>query len=340
MAEAATRELRHVELRDGALRLRRDPWPRPAAGSWVVVEPLLAGLCSSDLKEVRGTRTARADFGHEVVGRVHGSTVERLTPGLRVCLDPHVEVERTTAFATAMVLAGEPDALRAALPSAPPGAPDERAVFVEPMACVAHCATRVQPGADVAIVGAGTAGVLLSLLLRLHGCRTALVNRGGARLERLSGMRLLEGTQLLSVAEAASHAFETVVVTTTLLDDATFDLAWRLLPARGGRLVLFGGIAPDWHVPGAGPPLDALRRREGELALDREGRRALVVGSHGPTATDFAAAVAALGAPLPWTPAHVEELIAVRLDLDGLLRELQAAARTGVDPVGKRVVRP
>lgn len=340
MREVVPAPVRRIELCDGGVRMLVEPWPEPPADrDWVVVEPLLAGLCSSDLKELRRTREeTRSDFGHELVGRVHDTTVDGLPQGLRVCLDPHVAVERTTAFATAMLLSGAPQALRAALPAAPPSAPDERAVFVEPLACVARCASHVEPGARTAIVGAGSSGALLSVLLRLRGCAVTLVNRGAARLEALRGRSLMEGVGLLRAADAPAGDFQTVVVTTTALDDATFALAWRLLPREGGRLVLFGGIPAAWRVPGSGPALDPLRRAEDEVTLDHDGRRAQVVGSHGPGAADFAAAIAVLDAPLPWTGAHVEELIAARLDLPGLLVTLGDAARTGVDPVGKRVV--
>jgi threonine dehydrogenase-like Zn-dependent dehydrogenase len=329
-----------VELCPGGARLRRDRWPRPSGSSWVIVEPLVAGLCSSDLKEVRRAREARADFGHEVVGLVHSGTVEALEPGLRVCLDPHVELERTTAFATAMLVRGDPQAVRAALPPAPTRAPDARAVLLEPLACVAHCASRVEGTPKVAIVGAGTSALLLSVLLRLRGCEVALVNRRAQRLELLSPLGLAAGLRLLTASDAAAGSFETVVVTTTQLDDATFDLAWTLMPESGGRLVLFGGIAADWHVPGSDLLLDRVRRGEQEIELAYGAKNALVAGSHGPTAADFAMATAVLETPLPWTSTHVEELIVERLDLSGLVGELNRAARTGVDPLGKRVVRP
>jgi len=328
-------EVSRLELCDGGVRLRREPWPRLDGSPSAIVSPVLAGLCSSDLKEVRRAREARSDFGHEVVGVVHASNVPGLAPGARVCLDPHVPVRRTTAFATAMLVAGEESAVCAALPAAPAGAPDERAVFLEPLACVAHCATKVPAGANVAIVGAGTAGVLLSVLLRLAGCQVAIVNRGQERIDALRGLRLLAGTRLPD----APGVFETVVVTTATLDDAGFERAWELLPQTGGRLVLFGGIPGGWRVPGTGLALDALRRREDVMTLEFAGKRAVVAGSHGPTAADFSAAATVLAAPLPWTATHVEELIVERLDLQGLLSTLNAAAASGLDPVGKRVVR-
>ncbi len=211
-------------------------------------------------------------------------------------------------------------------------------MFVEPLACVAHCATHVTAGTDVAIVGAGTAGVLLAVLLRLCGCHVTLVNRRAERLRDLASMCLLDGVGLVVASDAEVGAFGTVVVATTLLDDATFEGAWRLLPERDGRLVLFGGIRADWCVPGSDLLLDSVRRKEDKIELERGGRRVLVVGSHGPTSADFAVAIAVLDAPLPWSPTHVEELIVERLDLPGLVTLLNEAARTGVDPVGKRVV--
>jgi hypothetical protein len=339
VSASSEREVRRVELCPGGARLRRDRWPQPSGRSWVIVEPLLAGLCSSDLKEVRGTREARADFGHEVVGVVHSSTVEGLTPGLRVCLDPHVEVKRTTAFATAMLVAGDTRAVRAALPPAPTGAPDTRAVLLEPLACVAHCARRVEGGTKVAIVGAGTSAALLSVLLRLRGCEVAVVNRGAERLELLRSRELAAGLRLLVAGDAVGDSFESVVVTTTQLDDATFDLAWTLMPESRGRLVLFGGIPPTWRVPGSDLLLDRVRRGEQETELSYLGKHALVAGSHGPTAADFVTAARVLDAPLPWGSVHVDELIVERLDIVGLVAELNRAARTGTDPVGKRVVR-
>jgi hypothetical protein len=194
----------------------------------------------------------------------------------------------------------------------------------------------------VAIVGAGTSAVLLSVLLRLRGreCEVALVNRGTERLELLRPLGLAAGLRLLTASDAVGGSFETVVVTTTQLDDATFDLAWALMPESGGRLVLFGGIAADWRVPGSDLLLDRVRRGEQEIELAYQAKSALVVGSHGPTPADFATTAAVLDTPLPWTSTHVEELIVECLDLVGLVGVLNRAARTGVDPLGKRVVRP
>lgn len=327
-----------LELVPGGVRLTTGPWPCPTSPSWVLVLPRTVGLCSSDLKEVRRSRDVRSDFGHEMVGLVHSSSTDDLPPGLRVCLDPHIPVTRTTAFGETTLLEGPPDQLRAALPAVLDGTPDDRAVFTEPLACAVHCAGNVLAGSDVAIVGAGTAGVLLAVLLRLKGCQVTLVNRSPERLTALSATALLREVPKLLTSEVGTRTFGTVVVTTALLDDSTFDSAWGLLPRDGGRLVLFGGIRPDWRVPGTRVLLDGIRRGEEVRELELGGRRALVVGTHGATGADFAAAGAVLAAPLPWTAGHIEELIVNRVPLPALAALLNEAVRTGVDPIGKHVV--
>ncbi|MDH6130297.1 medium chain dehydrogenase/reductase family protein [Kitasatospora sp. GP82] len=329
---------RRLELVPGGVQLTTYPWPRSTSPSWVLVSPQTVGLCSSDLKEVHRSRDVRSDFGHEMVGLVHSSSTDDFPPGLRVCLDPHIPVTRTTAFGETALLTGPPDQLRAALPTVPDGTPDDRAVFTEPLACAVHCAGNVLAGSDVAIIGAGTAGVLLAVLLRLKGCQVTLVNRSPERLTALSRTALLREVPKVLSREVGTRTFGTVVVTTASLDGATFDGAWDLLPQDGGRLVLFGGIRPDWRVPGTQVLLDGIRRGEQMRELERGGRRALLVGTHGATGVDFAAAGAVLAAPLPWTTSHVEELIVDRVTLPVLAALLNDAVRTGVDPIGKHVV--
>ncbi|WP_406739154.1 medium chain dehydrogenase/reductase family protein [Streptomyces sp. NBC_00853] len=329
---------RRLELVPGGVQLGTGPWQRPTSPSWVLVLPQTVGLCSSDLKEVRRSRDVRSDFGHEMVGLVHSSSMDDFPPGLRVCLDPHVPVTRTTAFSETTLLEGSPDQLRAALPTVLDGTPDDRAAFTEPLACAVNCAGKVLAGSDVAIVGAGTAGVLLAVLLRLKGCQVTLVNRSPERLTALSSTALLREVPKVLISEVGTRTFSTVVVTTASLDDTTFDGAWRLLSRTGGRLVLFGGIRPDWRVPGTHVLLDGIRRGEDVRELELGGRRALVVGTHGATGADFAAAGAVLAAPLPWTAGHIEELIVGRVTLPGLAALLNDAVRTGVDPIGKHMV--
>jgi cyclitol reductase len=326
-----------VEIGPRGVELRRVAWPPTPKGSWAVLEPLVTGLCSSDLKEVRGTREVGSDFGHEVVARVHSTNVARLEARSRVCLDPHVGVVRSTAFGTAMFLSGTEAALERALPEAPRTAPDERAVFVEPLACAVHCAGRTGPARSVAIVGAGTAGVLLSVMLRLRGSRVTLVNRSARRLDALRGRQIVDGVRLVRLEEAELESHDTVVVTTTAMDETTFRRAWSLLAPEGGRLVLFGGIASTWRAPETDVAFDSIRRGEQEVHLTWDGRSAEVVGSHGATAGDFAEAVSVLDAPLPWSPRHVEELVGRRLDLEGLVTVLNRA-REGLDPPEKCVV--
>lgn len=77
------------------LRLVRRAEPHPPAPSWGVLEPLLAGICGSDLATLSGTASlyfaplVSTPFvpGHEVVGRL-GHDLDDLRRGERVVLDP------------------------------------------------------------------------------------------------------------------------------------------------------------------------------------------------------------------------------------------------------------
>ena len=188
--------LRLVELTD----------PVPGDESWTRVEPVLAGICGSDL----GLLTGRCSpylgpltsmpfvLGHEVVG----STLDEL-PGLprgsRVVIDPVLRCAargmpacpaclqghtcRCDRITTGRLAAGLQTGFCAdtgggwsrrmlahasQLHPVSDSMPDEIAVLVEPLACAVHAVRRVpiSPGASVLIIGAGTVGLLTLLALR------------------------------------------------------------------------------------------------------------------------------------------------------------------------------
>jgi threonine dehydrogenase-like Zn-dependent dehydrogenase len=199
----------------GPLRLvERDAPEMPAAG-WVRVDPVLSGICGSDLATLDG-RSSRyfediVSFpfvpGHEVVGVVGagaGSAVgadgTALDDGARVVLQPvlgcaargiepmcaacqsghvgncgsvafgHIRPGLQTGFcadtgggwSTSGLVAHEsqlfavPEALR-----------DTDAVMIEPLSCAVHAvlAAPIQEGDVVAVVGAGTLGLLVCAAL-------------------------------------------------------------------------------------------------------------------------------------------------------------------------------
>ncbi|MGH3822193.1 MAG: zinc-dependent alcohol dehydrogenase [Pseudonocardiaceae bacterium] len=188
------------------LRLVERADPVPADESWTRVEPVLSGICGSDLALLTGRSSPYLGpltsmpfvLGHEVVGR----TLDEL-PGLprgsRVVIDPVLRCATRGLPACPACLAGHTcrcdritiGRLAAGLQTGfcadtgggwsrrmlthasqlhpvPDSLRDEIAVLVEPLACAVHAARRVPitPGASVLVIGAGTVGLLTLLALR------------------------------------------------------------------------------------------------------------------------------------------------------------------------------
>ncbi len=204
-ATAASRVRSGAGARYGPLRLRDVSEPELPAPSWERVQPRLAGICGSDLATVDG-RSSRyfeplVSFpfvpGHEVVADRAGTDGE---PGSRVVIEPVLGCitrgisppcaacaegrlggcERTAfgalepglqtgyccdtggGWSTAMV------AHESQLHTVPEDWADEAAVMVEPTACGVHGALAgdVATGETVAVIGAGTLGLVVTAALR------------------------------------------------------------------------------------------------------------------------------------------------------------------------------
>ncbi|MFI2378338.1 alcohol dehydrogenase catalytic domain-containing protein [Streptomyces sp. NPDC018964] len=328
-----------VTLEEGGPRLRRSPPPRPREDSAVLVDVELAALCRSDLKEVTGTRHGPSQFGHELVGTVCESTTPALAEGTRVVLDPNVMVDRSTGFADQMWAAGPADLLRHALQPVPHGPAARRLVFAEPTACAQHCLSAIKRqvgdlrGAQVVVLGAGTAGLLITALADRAGARASVCNRSRARTDAARKAGLLDVPMLL-FGEPTGGRADVVVIATSFVLTAVLDEALRLV-APGGLVLLYGGTAPGDRHPGLECDLDRVRRTGSVASCTWKGRLLRVAGSYGTTPQDFAAAIGDLTDVA--TPLRAEALVAAEVDLPGLLGLLRAPDALGP---GKIVVRP
>ncbi|QXC61747.1 zinc-binding dehydrogenase [Aquihabitans sp. G128] len=197
----------------GPLSLKDVDEPELPAEGWVRLQPRLAGICGSDLATIDG-RSSRyfepiVSFpftpGHEVVGSLEDGTRAVLIPVLScvtrgidpVC--PACEAGRTNhcgriafghlepglqsgycedtggGWSTSMV------AHESQLLAVPDALSDEAAVMVEPTACAVHAARTVAasgPKATVAVIGAGTLGLLTIAALRAEATVGTLVATG------------------------------------------------------------------------------------------------------------------------------------------------------------------
>jgi threonine dehydrogenase-like Zn-dependent dehydrogenase len=188
------------------LRLVNLSAPDVPGEGWTRVAPRLSGICGSDLSLLSGQSSAYLSPvtsmpfvpGHEVVGETLDDLPD-LPAGTRVVLDPVLSCaargtkecrwcaagleSRCDHVTTGRIAAGLQTgfctdtgggwsrqfvAHRSQLHPIPDDLTDERAVLVEPLACAVHSVRRVDVPADatVAIVGAGTVGLMTLLALR------------------------------------------------------------------------------------------------------------------------------------------------------------------------------
>ena len=199
-AAVASRLRPGAGARWGPLELVEDDPPELPDGDWHRVYPRLTGICGSDLATVDGRSARYFDdyvsfpfvLGHEIVGELADSRrvvvepvlghaargfdppFEGAAPGdgddYRHLVSGHLKPGLQTGFcqSTGGGWATELVAHRSQLHDVPDQMSDELAVMIEPAASGIHAAlrARVEPGATVAVLGAGTMGLVTVAALR------------------------------------------------------------------------------------------------------------------------------------------------------------------------------
>ena len=282
------------------LHLGDIPEPRRPAEGWVRVEPLLAGICGSDLAAIGGHASVYLDPltsypfvpGHEVVGDADGTRVV-VEPALG-CLVRGVEppcarcaegrpglCENVTEGAIdtglqtgycASTGGGWGEALVAhpsQLHEVPEALSDEAAVLIEPFACCVHAALRgaAAPSDVVVVLGAGTIGLLTVAAVRLFTPPRRLIAVAKHPVQRDLARRL---------------GADQVVGPDEVFQRVRFATAARRLEATLGRPVLLGGADLVFECVGRADSLnDAVR-------VTRGGGRLVAVGMPGEEKVDWA----------------------------------------------------
>src|SRR3954470_11318558 len=187
----------------GALELSEIRPPRAPGKDWLPIRPTLTGICGSDLALLSGKASLHLATltstpfvpGHEIVGEIGagprrgervvvqpalGCAARGLSPctecaqGLpalcRNTTDGVVSAGLQTGFCRETG-GGWSEGLVAhasQLHTVPGDLSDEDAVLVEPLACALHAAriADIQPGENVAVIGAGTIGLLTLAAVR------------------------------------------------------------------------------------------------------------------------------------------------------------------------------
>jgi threonine dehydrogenase-like Zn-dependent dehydrogenase len=238
----------------------------------VLVHPILAGVCNTDLEIIRGYLDFRGVLGHEMVGRVERGPAEWVgqrvvaeinfacgaCPSCRARLERHCPTRRVLGIVGADGAFAEQVVLPLGnLHRVPVGVPDEAAVFAEPLAAAFEILEQVpvSAGTDALVLGDGKLGLLAAQVLRAAGARTRLVGKHARHLDlvRERGIEtalldawdrepadlVVEATgkaEGLALALAATRPRGTVVLKSTVADRISLDLA----PVVVNELTLVG----------------------------------------------------------------------------------------------------
>jgi len=260
----------------GDVRVEEMPAPQPGPGE-VVVKVLSCGLCGTDLAKY-AHRLVRppAVLGHEIAGEVAevGPGVEGSRTGDRVVALHHVPCFVCPACRHgnfSMCPAWKPNQLSpggfaeyvkvgarsvaCAMRRIPDGLDTDGATLVEPLACCLRAFKRSPPlvGDAVAVIGAGTAGLLHVQLARLHGAGLVVsVDLVPERLERarsLGADRAVnagQGDAVEAVLQATGGRGADLVITAVgkpqVVEQALS------MTREGGRVNVFAECPPESRI--------------------------------------------------------------------------------------------
>jgi L-iditol 2-dehydrogenase len=256
------------------------PVPQAAAGE-LVVRLVMCGICGTDTAKVFGAYPKPQKLGHEVVGVVHevGQGIAQFSAGQRVALAHHApDIEShyaqhgsetmDPAFKQSNIDPGGfaefvrvPAALvKATVVVIPEHVPNERAVFMEPMACCLRALDRVplMRGDSCLVVGAGAVGMLFMPLLRDLGVASIAADMRADRIDIAKSWGAVAGghphaDDIVEMCKRYSAMRGVDCVILTIVNAATLALA--LASVRdGGAIVIFGGkpgseiTLPMWDI--------------------------------------------------------------------------------------------
>lgn len=231
------------------------------ADDQVIVRPLLAGICNTDLEIVRGYMGYQGTLGHEVVGVVESGddrwrgkrVVSEINFACGACELCREGLGRHCPTRTVMGILDQEGAFaeRVAVPVAnlhevPDGVAHDAAVFAEPLAAAFEIVEQIAipSGREALVLGDGKLGMLIAQVLHDVGARVLAVGRHDDHLailrERGIGTVLVDDwdrtkRDLVVDATGSKSGFElavaatrprgTLVLKTTVADRDSLNLA-------------------------------------------------------------------------------------------------------------------
>jgi 2-desacetyl-2-hydroxyethyl bacteriochlorophyllide A dehydrogenase len=248
------------------LRVERLSLDEPV-GRQVVIRVAACGICGTDLHLVDGSvplYKPPAVLGHELAGTVVavGPEVRTLAVGDHVAVDPSLPCgacffcrealpymcpNRATAFGGFAEFHTVPEQCAYRLPA---GLPLEHGAMAEPLSCCLHALELGSPrvGGTIAIIGAGTIGLLILQVAKRSGATLVAVSEPNPDRRRLAsrlGADLAIDPSAEDPGERLRHATGGIGVDLAFEAVGSSETAQAAiaLPRRGGTVVLMG-VAP------------------------------------------------------------------------------------------------
>ena len=223
----------------------------------VLIKVMASGICGTDIHIYRGDYIGDYPVipGHEFAGIIEavGTRVTRFQPGDRVAVEPNIACDNCINclnnrqnFCRSWTAIGvtRPGGM-AQYTTAPEKAvfdigeiPFEQGAFMEPLSCVLHGITRLQPeiASRIAIFGAGPIGILLLQILRLQGvAEITVVDKNQDRAE----FALKSGADGIttSLDDLEKSSFDCVIDATGAIPVMNRTIEYV---RHGGKILLFG----------------------------------------------------------------------------------------------------
>jgi 2-desacetyl-2-hydroxyethyl bacteriochlorophyllide A dehydrogenase len=268
--------MRRVVVSAGSIDVVTAPTPRPGPQEALVMTTL-AGICGSDTHAAQGRHpfiSLPYHPGHEVVGLVAetGADVTSVRPGQRVTVEPTLPCwqckmcrtdrpnlcERLQFFGCGWQQGGMANYFTVPanrLHVIPDELDDVTAALIEPMSTPVHAVRTAGDvaGKAIAVIGAGTIGLLLVAVLRARNARRIVVtdmlpskrNRAltlGADAVVDAASANIEQQIRTALAESADIVFDCVAVEPTVRTSVR-------LASKGGTVVIVGVPSRDVTVP-------------------------------------------------------------------------------------------
>lgn len=248
-----------------ALTLRETaPAGEPGANE-VRIRTIYGGICGSDLRVYKGSINY-ADYpvrpGHEVLGTVVAAgAASGLKIGAKVTLLPNTfcggcvlcrkgrtnicRQKKPLGISAPGVFAQEFVIESKYVVPVPADLADERAILTEPLAVTVHALKKADlaPGMSVAVVGAGTEGLLSAALALKKGCQVTVVDVNPAK---LAIARALGPVKTLAPAAVDDETFDVVIEAAGV--KASVEQAMQMV-TPGGALVAIGITTEPVNFP-------------------------------------------------------------------------------------------